>query len=298
MARTASDSARYFQRENIEMSTTLLSFSLHVYLIFLSRHLRDRPDSTCFRTETNIAIEILGKRLIFGDKTSLLQDGSLELGANDPPVYWDQAICCELLERDQYMEKIAAHEQHLCQYFHGIEISQDPDSEHLSRAHTYLYHLLQLNQHLDLNRDHQAHRALSWEGFRLFINPFSSEPSLTNSGLFQINAYDATMEILEFMIDNRLKVKEVQRVYRRDIDTETALLGQVQKQYNLTNILTNPRIGKSDIIRCCQRLLDERHHLSNMLTKCRLKIDKNYNLAQNGTISIPWDWSFAQDETV
>jgi len=195
------------------------------------------------------------------------------------------------------MDKITSYENHLCQYFRGIEIRQDPDSEHLSRAHTYLYHLLQLTHHLDLNRHHEAHRKISWKNFSLFINPFSSEPSLTNSGIFQINSYDATMDILDFMINNRNKAEETKKFYEKQVEKEDNLLKNVQKQFNLTDILINRRIKKSEIIQCCQRLLNERQYFLNLLTKCRLKIDKNYNLAQNGTISIPWDWSFARDET-
>jgi hypothetical protein len=220
------------------------------------------------------------------------------LGANDPPVYWDHVICCELLESDKYMAKIAFYENNLCQYFRDIEIRQDPDSEHLCRAHTYLYHLLQLNHHLNINRDHEAHRIKSWKNFSLFINPFSSEPSLTNSGLFQINAYDATMDILDFMIDNRKKAEEIKILYEKDVEKENNLLKKVQKQFHLTDLLINRRIKKSEIIQCCQRLLNEHQQFLNLLTKCRLKIDKNYNLAQNGTISIPWDWSFTQEETL
>ena len=236
--------------------------------------------------------------MVFGDKTCLLQDGSLELGANDPPVYWDHVICLELLEIDQYMEKIAAYEDQIRRYFRGIEIRRDPDSEHLCRAHTYLYHLLQLSHNLDLNRQHDAHQNHAWKDFSLCINPFSSEPSLTNSGLFQISAEDATMDILDFMTANRDKVKELKDRYAKDVVKETDLLQSVQRQFNLTNIFTNPRINKREIIQCCQRLLDERKRFLHILAKCRLKIDKNYNLAQNGTVSIPWDWSFAQEETL
>ena len=196
------------------------------------------------------------------------------------------------------MEKIVAYETSICQYFRGIEIRRDPDSEHLCRAHTYLYHLLQLSHHLDLNRQHEAHQNQSWDGFSLCVNPYSSDPSLTNSGLFQINAYDATMDILEFMTANRDKAKETKNLYAKDVEKENDLLQKLQRQFNLTDVVTNPRMKKRDIIQCCQRLLDERNRFRHILTKCRLKIDKNYNLAQNGTISIPWDWSFAQEETV
>jgi hypothetical protein len=106
------------------------------------------------------------------------------------------------------------------------------------------------------------------------------------------------MDILDFMIANRKKAEETKRLYDKDVEKENNLLEKVQKQFNLTELLINRRIRKSEIIQCCQRLLNERQHFLNLLTKCRVKIDKNYNLAQNGTISIPWDWSFAQDETL
>ncbi|CAF2066049.1 unnamed protein product [Rotaria magnacalcarata] len=243
-------------------------------------------------------LALQGKRLIFGTKTCLLQDGSLELSASDPPVYWDHVICCELTDSDKYMEKIASYEDALRQYFHGIEIRRDPDSEHLCGAHMYLYNLLQLSHHLNLNRHHEAHRKISWENFSLFINPSSSEPSLTNSGYFQVNAYDATMDILDFMIDNREKAKQTRDSYEKDLEKGNSLLEKLEKQFNLTEILINQRIKRSDINQCCQCLLNEREHFLNLLTKCRLKIDKNYNLAQNGTISIPWDWSLTQEETI
>lgn len=246
----------------------------------------------------DILMSLEGKRLIFGDKTSLLQDGSLELGANDPPVYWDHVICCELIESDKYMNKIASYENHLSEYFHGIQIRHDPDSEHICRAHTYLYHLLQISQHLNLNRQHEAHQKYFWKDYSLFINPFSSEPSLTNSGIFQINAYDATMDILDFMITNRKKANELKNEYEKDADKEKHLLENVRKQLNLNDLIINRRVKKSEIIQCCQRLLNQRQYFTNLLSKCRLKIDKHYNLAQNGTISIPWDWSFAQSETL
>ncbi|CAF4521383.1 unnamed protein product [Rotaria sp. Silwood1] len=261
--------------------------------------------STCLRTLLMYAdkwheklLTLQGKRLIFGNKSCLLQDGSLELSANDPPIYWDNVICCELLDSNKYMEKIASYENNLSQYFRGITIRQDPDSESLCRAHTYLYHLIQLSSHLNLNRHHEAHKKISWANFYLFINPYSSEPSLTNSGFFQINAFDATMDILEFMIDNRKQAEKTRNLYEKDVVKERNLLEIIQKQFNLTDILINRRLKKRDINQCCQRLLDERQHFLNILTKCRLKIDKNYNLAQNGTISIPWDWSFASNETL
>jgi len=238
-----------------------------------------------------------GKRLIFGDKTCLLQDGSLELGANDPPVYWDHVICFELLESDEYMKKILFYENHLSNYFQGIEIRRDPDSDHLSRAHTYLHHLIQLSQHLDLNRQHDAHQKFSWRNFHLFINPFSSEPSLTNSGIFQINSYDATMDILDFMTNHREKAQKLKKIYEKETKKENYLCQSVRDQFQLTEISSNRRIRKEDIIHCYQRLLDQRERFVEILTKCRLKIDQNYNLAQNGTISIPWNWSFAHEET-
>jgi hypothetical protein len=105
------------------------------------------------------------------------------------------------------------------------------------------------------------------------------------------------MDILDFMINNRNKAEETKQLYEKQVEKEDNLLKNVQKQFNLTDILINRRIKKSEIIQCCQRLLNERQYFLNLLTKCRLKIDKNYNLAQNGTISIPWDWSFARDET-
>ena len=236
--------------------------------------------------------------MIFGDKTCLLQDGSLELGANDPPVYWDHVICLELSETDQYMEKILSYENHLSNYFRGIEVRRDPDADHLSRAHTYIHHLIQISQHLDLNRQHDAHQKFSWENFQLFINPFSLEPSLTQSGIFQINAYDATMDILEFMINNRYKAEETKKIYEKDATKAKALRETVREEFHLADISINPRIRKEDIIQCCQRLLDQRQHFLKVLAKCRLKIDQHYNLAQNGTLSIPWNWSFVQEETV
>lgn len=196
------------------------------------------------------------------------------------------------------MQKIASYENNICAYFRGIEIRQDPDSEYLCRAHTYLYHLLQLSHRLDLNRNHDAHRRQSWRNFYLCINPLSSEPSLTDSGFFQINADNATADILDFMIDNRDKVEETRNTYAKDVEKGKQLLEKIRNQFNLTDILINQRIKKSDINKCCQQLLDERQQLINVLRKCRLKIDKNYNLAQNGTLSIPWNWSLAQSETL
>ena len=240
----------------------------------------------------------LGKRLVFGNKSCLLQDGSLELGANDPPVYWDHVICNELLEADNYMGKIASYENQLCRYFHGIEIRQDPDSEYLCPAHTYLYHLLQLCHRFDINRHHEAHRKKSWTNFYLFINPLSSEPSLTDSGHFQINAYDATMDILDFMINNQKQAIQTRNSYEKNIEKGTSLLEKLRLQFNLIDISINRRIEKHKINECCQRLLNERQYFLNILTECHLKIDKNYNLTQNGTISIPWNWSFTYDEAL
>jgi hypothetical protein len=236
--------------------------------------------------------------LIFGDKTCVLQDGSLMLGANDPPVYWDHTICCELLESDQYKTKIDSYENELRQYFRHIDICQQVDTEQLSRAHTYLYHLIQLNHHLRLNHDHDAHGKYSWKNFDLIINPFSSEPSLTSSGSFQVNAYDATMDILDFMINSRDQVAEIKHTYEIETKTEQYLCDAVRRQFHLTDILIHRHLRKQDVIQCCQRLLDQHEHLHKLLNKCRLKININYNLAQNGTISIPWNWSFAHEETV
>lgn len=253
--------------------------------------------STCLTYNDLTFFSNLGKRLIFGNKTCLLQDGSLELSANDPPVYWDHVICCELLDSSKYMEKIALYEDNLRQYFHGIEIRLDPDAENLCGAHMYAYHLLHLSQHLDLNRNHKAHKKIMWKGFYLFINPFSSEPSLTNSGYFQVNAYDATMDILDFMVDNRETAVNVRHSYEKEVEKGKHLLEKLKSRFNLTDIIINQRIKKSDINQCCQRILNEREQFFKVLSKCRLKIDKNYNLAQNGTISIPWDWSVSQDGT-
>jgi aspartyl-tRNA synthetase len=106
------------------------------------------------------------------------------------------------------------------------------------------------------------------------------------------------MDILDFMINNRKKAEEARVIYEKDAEKESNLLEKVQKQFHLSDILINRRLKKSEIIQCCQRLLHERQYFLKILTKCRLKIDKNYNLAQNGTLSIPWDWSFARDETL
>ncbi|CAF0748486.1 unnamed protein product [Adineta ricciae] len=243
-------------------------------------------------------LSLQGKRLVFGDKSCLLQDGSLELGANDPPVYWDHVICCELIDSDQYMGKIATYEKNIAEYFHGIQIRQDPDSQNLCRAHTYLYHLLQLSHHFDLNRDHEAHKHKLWTNFHLYINPYSSDPSVTNSGYFQINAYDATIDILDFMVNNRIKANETRKSYETQAEKEKNILKKVKEQFRLTDLSINQRIMKSDIIECCQRLLNQRQLFSHILSQCRLKIDKNYNLGQNGTLTIPWDWSFGQEETI
>ena len=86
------------------------------------------------------------------------------------------------------------------------------------------------------------------------------------------------MDILDFMINNRRKAEETKNIYKNNLEKEKNLLEKVRKQFHLTDLLINRRINKTDIIQCCQRLLNEQKYFLNILTKCRLKIDKNYNL--------------------
>ena len=175
-------------------------------------------------------------------------------------------LCFELLESEKYMKKIASYENRLCQYFYDIEIRSDPDSEYLSSAHMYLYHLFQLSHHLDLNHHHEAHKK-SWKNFYLFINPYSSEPSLTESGHFQINAFDATMDILDFMISNRNEAEKKQSLYDQQMEKSKVLFEKIQRHFDLTDISINRRLKKTEINQCCQRLLDKHQRLFNILTK-------------------------------
>ncbi|CAF0795625.1 unnamed protein product [Didymodactylos carnosus] len=258
--------------------------------------------NTCLRTlslyteKWNETLRMLeGKRLIFGTKTALLKDGSVELCGADPPVYWDTIIGSVLPHRDSYLEQIKIHENSICKYFTNIEIQHDPGSDFYDRATTYVGHLQAINRSLNMNLNHVAHTKYNWKNYYLFINPYSSEPSVTESGLFQINAYDDINDSLDFMVQHRSDANNAMTKYLDYVESEKQLLNKVMNEYQLDVIRTNKRMKKEYIIECCQRLLNERNYLGVLLSHCRLKIDTNYNIQQDGTICIPWNWETQHD---
>ena len=72
---------------------------------------------------------------------------------------------------------------------------------------------------------------------------------------------------------------------------EAIILSQCKERFNLLNLSKDDNVTSSQMIQCCERLLNDAIYVESYLDGRSLKVTQYYSVLLDGEICIPWDWS-------
>lgn len=127
----------------------------------------------------------------------------------------------------------------------------------------------------------------SLQGLSLLLENDPTEPSLHEMGHFIIPIGFELSRLQFFLKSNAIEARR-RTQHRNQMEAEEEATAKlcIQK-LSLRSLTKEPGITTSQMILCCQRLLEERFPLMEGLNVC---VSNFFSVKQDGDICIPWDW--------
>ncbi|XP_060608555.1 T-cell activation inhibitor, mitochondrial-like [Ruditapes philippinarum] len=230
------------------------------------------------------------RTLVFGNETGVNLHGEIVLGSEDVVTEWINLLK-SVHAYDPMIERLPLMEKELSGLLNNMQIMRRQKREFVMAQN---YEVL-LNKMLNsLRRCQQlVVRGLGDQDLshlNLVVECESGPLALSNCGQFLIPASIPGTIMLQFIVEN------IDRAATFIIDAKlhTFYMDQVLNQcndvLNVSCIQRDDAITPQQMTTCCQRLLDNRHIINNLLQGSRLKVSTYYTVMKDGEITIPWNW--------
>lgn len=225
-----------------------------------------------------------GYTLEFADQSGMNAYGHIMLGTMDVHHQWTELFeqvygFSSLLQQTEWMKErvkflLGGAEVILSERFGSVQgISQHYNA--LSVFHqNILSHCLRLHPR-------------SLQGLSLLLENHPTEPSLHEMGHFII-PISLEVSMLQFFLQSNAIEARLRTLHKNQMEAEEeATVKLCIQKLSLRSLTKEPGITSSQMISCCQRLLEERLPLLEGLCVC---VSSFFSVKQDGDVCIPWDW--------
>jgi len=71
---------------------------------------------------------------------------------------------------------------------------------------------------------------------------------------------------------------------------EKILVEKCVERFELVELLKEENVIADQMIKCCERLIEEGIHIESFIQGRQLLVSNYYTVSQDGQICIPWNW--------
>ncbi|XP_017286660.1 T-cell activation inhibitor, mitochondrial [Kryptolebias marmoratus] len=229
-------------------------------------------------------LNLQGHTVVFADQSGMNASGHVMLGSMDVHHQWAKLFqqlpsYRSLQQQTDWLKERISHLLGGTQVVHmerqGLV---QPIAEHYSTLNTFHKSLLTRRLHL---------HPRSLHGLTMVLEKDRSTPSLHEMGHFIIPTRCDPPKLQVFLQNHASEAR--QRILRRNQlqVEEDAVVRSCLQTLSLRSLSKEPSVSSSQMIQCCQRLLEQR---SPLLLGLHICVSHFYSVLQDGDLCVPWDW--------
>ncbi len=253
----------------------------------LGKLLREHPD---------IINNLRGKTLVFGSFTAVTREGYVMLSSKDVEHHW-LAFLSSLPRQMKILCSLSSAERHLSDALGGITITREcslyamPAVIYLSLLKKLSNALRRFSQTVEGQRSLQRIRRGALANVEMNITSDSGRLSAFSDGTLHVTASAQPLDLIDFLLENKHKVKYMKRKHQRYLLEEVAAIQSCIEELNLAGLTKEDSVTAEEMVSCCKRLVDNPVELGVSLNDTRLCIGHIYTTLWGGELCIPWNWT-------
>ncbi|KAL3060735.1 hypothetical protein OYC64_015142 [Pagothenia borchgrevinki] len=225
-----------------------------------------------------------GHTVMFADQSGMNASGHIMLGTMDVHHQWTKMFqqlpsYHSLLQQSDWLKERISLLLGGTQVVHKERLGPiQPITEHYSTLNTF--HKSLISRRLRLH-------PRSMQGLSMLLENDRTNPSLHEMGYFIIPTTCDPPKLQVFLQSHAPEAR--QRTQRRNQlqAEEAAVLKLCLHNLSLSSLSKEPSVSSSQMIMCCNRLVEQRSPLMQGLHIC---VSQFYSVMQDGDLCVPWDW--------
>ncbi|KAI9520778.1 hypothetical protein NQZ68_013183 [Dissostichus eleginoides] len=222
--------------------------------------------------------------VMFADQSGMNASGHIMLGTMDVHHQWTKMFqqlpsYHSLLQQSDWLKERISLLLGGTQVVHKERMGPiQPITEHYSTLNTF--HKSLISRRLRLH-------PRSMQGLSMLLENDRTNPSLHEMGYFIIPTTCDPPKLQVFLQSHAPEAR--QRTQRRNQlqAEEAAVVKLCLHNLSLSSLSKEPSVSSSQMIMCCNRLVEQRSPLMQGLHIC---VSQFYSVMQDGDLCVPWDW--------
>ncbi|XP_033625496.1 T-cell activation inhibitor, mitochondrial-like [Asterias rubens] len=254
----------------------------------LGKLLREHPD---------IINNLKGKTLVICNFTGVTREGYIMLSSKDVEHQWLSSLS-SLPRQMRILCSLSTAERHLSDALGGVTLTR-ACSIYVMPAGIYLGLLKKLDNALRrFSQTTEGQRSLQRIGrgalanIEMNVTSDSGRLSAFSDGTLHVTASTQPLDLIDFLLENKHKVKYIKRKHQRCLLEETAAIQSCMEELNLAGLTKEDSVTAEEMMLCCKRLIENPVELGVSLNDTRLCIGHIYTKRWGGELCIPWNWNY------
>ncbi|XP_044752286.1 T-cell activation inhibitor, mitochondrial [Coccinella septempunctata] len=235
--------------------------------------------------------QLKGKVLVFAPFTGISLDGHIMLNSAEVRHNWLELIK-NISTYDSVLSRIPNFEKAVSQVLRNIRIGRRKFMFKIM-AGEYERNLLQITTSMS---DYLSYRKFpkSWpdslQNFELVVENEAGPLMVSPTGQFIIPSSLPGQLLVSFITTHMDEAKIKSNNYKQDKHKEKYLHSKCKDEFNLEFLRKDDNVTPELMIKCCERLLSNKHEINTFLKGMRLNICTYYSVLSDGIICIPWNF--------
>lgn len=231
-----------------------------------------------------------GRTIVFACISGVSLDGHIMLSTEDVQHNWLD-LFKNIPQQDEYLHHIPDYERALSQVLRGIKVSR---RKFMPKAHVVHYssYLRKVTTSMLDYLTKYAHYPASWptdlSNFEIVIESEAGPLCVSPTGQIIAPSTCPGSILVDFLTNHMNEAAEKSEAYRKNKFIEKELHENCVKKLGLSLLTKDDSVDPDRMIECLKRILDADIRLNN----CNLHITHYYSVLSDGTMCIPWDWTF------
>ncbi|CAH0556463.1 unnamed protein product [Brassicogethes aeneus] len=232
-----------------------------------------------------------GRVLVFSYFTGVSLDGHIMLFSGEVRNNWLDLIQ-NIRKYDQHLLRIPAFEKSLSHVLRDIKVGRRKFMPKIV-AENYEKHLSTLTTSLS---DYRGLRSFpkSWPAvladYEIVVETEAGPLMLSPTGQFIVPCTLPGSLLVGFITSNLEEAKKRMENYNKDKHLEKKLVNRCVMELNLAALLKDDNITPDLMIKCCEKLLNNKYELETVMKNLHLNIASYYSVLSDGVVCIPWNF--------
>ncbi|XP_038076716.1 T-cell activation inhibitor, mitochondrial-like [Patiria miniata] len=245
---------------------------------------------------SQIMDNLRGKRLVFGSLTGVSREGHVMLSNKNVEQQW-LAFLSSLPQQMKILDHLSVAERQLSDFLGGsLRLSRHccrnlmPAQTYLALLHKMSGGLQRYRRTVEGERDCQRISRGLLADVEINVVGDSGRMYVSSRGALHVTASSQPPELINFLLDNGFRVKDIRRHHQRYLLEEIAAIQACVEELDLTALTKDDSVTAEEMVSCCKRLTENPLELGVSLRDASIRVGHVYMVLWGGELCIPWNW--------